>query len=70
MGDQMATWRTPLYIVKQAEVLQQVTIKWGKFGLEYFNIFNSLRLSGSLSQDYNYVNQLTGKLFACNAGCF
>ena len=28
MGDQMSTWRTPMYIVKQAEVQQQVSIKW------------------------------------------
>ena len=53
--------------------MQQVCIKWGKCYSNYFTICNGVR------QEWNfvsyaiftlYVNQLTDKLIACNAGCY
>ena len=50
--------------------MQQVCIKWGKCYSNYFTICNGVRQGGILSPMLFtlYVNQLTDKLIACNAG--
>ena len=52
--------------------MQQVCIKWGTCSLNYFTICNDVRQGEILSLIplILYVNQLTDKLIACNAGCY
>ena len=47
-------------------------IKWGKSCLNYFTSCHGVRQGGILSPKLFtlYVNQLTNKLIACNAGCY
>ena len=52
--------------------MQKIRIKWGKSCSNYFTICNSVRQGRMLSPKLFtlYVNQLTNKLLACNAGCY
>ena len=52
--------------------MQQVCIKWGKSCTNYFTICNGVRQGEILSSKLFtlYVNQLTNKLIAYNAGCY
>ena len=52
--------------------MQQVCIKRGNTCSTYFTICNGVRQGGILSPKLFtlYVNQLTNKVIACNAGCY
>ena len=65
----------PLLIVRVSLFsyqMQQVCNKLGKSCSNYCTICNGVRQGGILSPNLFtlYVNQLTNKLIACNAGCY